>query len=527
MTFRSILQALKLWAIWNLVTDIGMTLSLVAGFVFFAYLGIREVFYQISAFIVFGSISGLMGGALVGLFQWLVLRNKIKNAGRWILATALGWMAGITILVVSVFWYELGDTVSIFFTAAIVGGVVGFAQFCVLKNETSDAGLWVPTNIVGWIVAILLARGIANTGLHFEGGITEVVAGLIVIGMITGVGFVFLFDQTSERRFNLKMSAGLTLAIIFGVGLFTSQVFSQSKFTLHGHDYQVYAVTYSPDGSILASGSYDNTVKLWDVSTGKEIRTLGKNEADYYKAVQYISFSPDGKLLAALLEDDTIRLWNIASGQEVDILENNEDFYSLKFSPDGRLAVAGGNKIIFWDTSSGKAESWTGRSGISMDFSPDGRFIASAFQNNVTILDVNAKEEIAFLDGDGSSIYSVAFTPDGKFVASGGHLSSDARPDQRALILWDMSSGKRIKAFGDNSMSVESIDISPDGTLLAVGLFGSSVIRLYNLDSGEEVAVLRGHSDSVNSVAFSPDGTYLASGSYDDTVRLWDLTKIK
>ena len=123
--------------------------------------------------------------------------------------------------------------------------------------------------------------------------------------------------------------------------------------TLTGHSFRVLSVAFSPDGQTLAFGSTDNTIKLWDVATGKSIATL----TGHSNSVSSVAFSPDGKTLASGSWDDTIKLWDVATGKSIATLTgDSETVVSVAFSPDGKTLVSGsGDRTIkLWDVATGK-----------------------------------------------------------------------------------------------------------------------------------------------------------------------------
>ncbi|MHC5934623.1 protein kinase domain-containing protein [Nostoc sp.] len=287
--------------------------------------------------------------------------------------------------------------------------------------------------------------------------------------------------------------------------------------TLTGHSGMVVSVAISPDGKTLVSGSYDYTIKLWNLATGEEIRTF----TGHSNFVHSVAISPDGKTLASGSVDTTIKLWNLATGEEIRTLTGHSCWvWSVAFSPDGKTLASGGfdDIIRLWNLATGEQiRTFTGCS-ISVDdvaISPDGKTLASVgFGDIIKLWNLATGEEIRTLTGHSGGVFSVAISPDGKTLASG---SLD-----KTIKLWNLATGKKIRTFTGHSDSVYSVAISPDGKTLASGS-SDSTIKLWNLATGEQIHTLTGHSHTVISVAISPDGKTLASGSPDRTIKIWRL----
>ena len=243
--------------------------------------------------------------------------------------------------------------------------------------------------------------------------------------------------------------------------------------TLTGHTSTVSSVAFSPDGQTVASGSWDGTIKLWNLATGEEVRTL----TGHTHRVWSVAFSPDSQTLASGSFDNTIKLWNLATGKEVRTLTGHTSYvYSVAFSPDGQTLLSGSDDktIKLWNVTSGK--------------------------------------EVRTLTGHTNSVRSVAFSPDGQTLLSGS--------DDKTIKLWNLATGKEVHTLTGHINSVWSVAFSPDGQTVASGS-GDGTIQLWNLATGEEVHTLTGHTDSVRSVAYSPDSQTLASGSWDNTIKIW------
>ena len=296
--------------------------------------------------------------------------------------------------------------------------------------------------------------------------------------------------------------------------------------TLEEHAREISSVVFSPDGKILASGSYDNTVKLWDVATGASLSTLEGHEYVVYS----VAFSPDGKTLASGSSDRTIKLWDVATGANIATLKGyGLEVSSVAFSPDGTTLASGSydNTIKLWDvtmqTNISTFEGHTG--GIStVAYSPDGRTLASgSYDNTIKLWDVATGANIATFEEHTGWVESVAFSLDGTMLASGAW--------DNTIKLWDVATGANIATLEGHMAWIESVAFSPDGKTLASGSWdrASRAIKLWDVATGHNIATLKGHVSYVTSVVYSPvyspHGMILAYGSSDGKVTLWDMSE--
>ena len=273
------------------------------------------------------------------------------------------------------------------------------------------------------------------------------------------------------------------------------------------HDSIVRAVSFSPDGNTLATGSHDTTVRVWDLATGKELQRL--SHGSYVRAV---SFSPDGKTLASGSGNQTVRVWDLATGKERQRLSHDSIVNAVSFSPDGKTLASGSwdKTVRVWDLATGtELQRLSHDSTVTaVSFSPDGKTLASGSSDRtVRLWDLATGKELQRLSHD-STVEAVSFSPDGKTLASG---SGDTR-------LWDLATGKELQRLSHDSY-IYAVSLSPDGKTLASGSRDQTV-RLWDLATGKELQRLS-HDAAVTAVSFSPDGKNVASGSWDNTVRLW------
>ncbi|WPJ67032.1 hypothetical protein SMAC4_14111 [Sordaria macrospora] len=286
--------------------------------------------------------------------------------------------------------------------------------------------------------------------------------------------------------------------------------------TLEGHSRSVRSVAFSPDGQRLASGSVDNTIKIWDPASGSCLQTL-EGHSQY---VDSVAFSPDGQRLASGSGDDTIKIWDTASGSCLQTLEgHSKTVRSVAFSPDGQRLASGSedNTIKIWDPASRSClQTLEGHSWyvVSIAFSPDGQRLASgSWDKTIKIWDPALGSCLQTLEGHIDSISSVAFSSDGQRLASGSW--------DKTIKIWDPASGGCLQTLEGHSQYIGSVAFSPDGQRLASGS-GDKMIKIWDPVSRSCLQTLEGHSEYIGSVASSPDGQRLASGSGDDTIKIWD-----
>ncbi len=283
---------------------------------------------------------------------------------------------------------------------------------------------------------------------------------------------------------------------------------------LKGHTSGVLSVAFSPDRRTLASGSNDQTIRLWNLTSGQAQILTGHTDR-----VDAVAFSRDGRTLASGSRDETVRLWNTQTGQLQQTLPRRSGAVtSVAFSPGGRTLASGTvGAVNLWDIATGKLigqrkETGRGVGFSSVAFSPDGQTVASAtLQGRVRLWHVRSGH-VRMLPRHRLKVTSVAYAPDGRTLAtaSGGEVR-----------LWDPRSGK-LRGLMSRSKGVAALAFAPGGRILACASRDRAVV-LWDTQSGQLRWKLIGHLDGPSTVAFSPDGRTLASGSADAIVNLWRI----
>jgi RNA polymerase sigma factor (sigma-70 family) len=417
-----------------------------------------------------------------------------------------------------------------------------------LARRLSRAGLTLSGGMIATAIARRATAGVVPPALMISTvkAAVRIAAGQAASGTVSAK-VAILTEGVLKAMFltRLKIATGVLLAVVAvasGLGALAHPAAAQKEgrpdstkpvgrrpalpsyeaaFTLTGHTDPVTSVAFTSDGKTLASGSHDETVRLWDVAAGKERDTL----KGHSKPVSSVAFTPDGKSLASGSHDYTVKLWDVTTGKESRTLKGHTyPVAALAFTRDGKTLASGS-----WDKTVRLWEVATGREGGTLEghtepvsavtFTPDGKTLVSAgYDETVRVWDVATAKELRTLGGHVHEVHALALSPDGKTLASGGGRG------EGQLKLWDLATGKERVQLEGHAKPVTSLVFTPDGRMLISG-GRDGTLKLWDVATGKERDTLKSHTEPVSAVAVTPDGRTLASGGMDNIVQLWNRRK--
>jgi WD40 repeat protein len=295
-----------------------------------------------------------------------------------------------------------------------------------------------------------------------------------------------------------------------------------------GHYASVRSVALSPDGKLAATGSADKTIKLWEVATGREIRScLGS-----VGTVHQLAFGPEGKQLASIDAEYKLKLWEVETSREMCTIKLADDeILSVIFSPDGKSLVTGTEKnhVIIWDIETGNEirrikpdtadipmqKSFGYPTAQTVDISNDGKLLLTGSNDRTAFLfDFRSGKQLKKFKGDRTSctscMISASFNPDAGQIVIG-------RMD--SVFIWDVESEKVIRKMEGRRGSWDEAYFSHDGKYVASTIFGETYI--WNAQNGKQITQLSGHLSDIRSICFNPVSNLILTGSDDRTAKLW------
>ncbi len=281
----------------------------------------------------------------------------------------------------------------------------------------------------------------------------------------------------------------------------------------------VSSVAFSPDQQILATGSWDGMLRLWNLPDIELRQAINGHIGE----INAIAFSPDSQLVAAAGRLHGVRVWRVADGTFLFHLgdpKRHGACFSVAFQPQGHVIATGGwDQVIYlWDRTDGQSiGTFVGHEGLinSLTFSPDGSLLFSVGYDRIVRVWRMADRSLMYaLRGHGDTIFSVAASPDGSLAAS---ASADGM-----IFIWRVTDGQPLQVLSTPAGACFGLAFSPNGRYLASAHYGR-VVCIWQISDGTLRWELGSHNESVTCVAFAPNGHLLASGSYDSTVRIWSF----
>ena len=286
------------------------------------------------------------------------------------------------------------------------------------------------------------------------------------------------------------------------------------------HEGIVYSAQFSPNGNYIVTASGDQTAKIWDAKTGKQMGETMKHEGSVYSA----QFSPDGNRIVTASWDQTAKIWATNTGKQIgEAMEHEDCVNSVQFSPDGNYIVtisqpwATTVTAQIWDAKTGKQVGETIKhesSVCSVPFSPDGnRIVTASSDYTAKIWDIKTGKQVGKTMKHEGSVYSVQFSPDGNYIVTVSAYKAK---------IWDANTGIQVEEIMEHERWVNSVQFSPDGNYI-VTVSDDKTAKIWDVKMGKQVGETIKHAGYVNSVQFSPDGNYIVTVSDDKTAKIRDV----
>lgn len=283
----------------------------------------------------------------------------------------------------------------------------------------------------------------------------------------------------------------------------------------------VNGVHFSPDGNLLATGSWDGSVRLWRPNDGYLVQTMPSGMGE----VNGVAFSPDGRMLVTASRNRAVQFWRVGDGALLrNICEGDEAHegavFSVSFSPTGDMVASGSwdRTVRIWRATDGSlVHTLRDHRGAvnSVAYSPNGKLIASGSHDRLVRLWRAADGVLAgTFQGHTDAVFCVSFSPDGRLLASAG--------SDQMIRLWRVVDGTLVRTLEGHTGAIFSVAFSTDGQTLVSGDYNRAV-RFWQVSDGMLLHNIQAHGEGITSMAFSPDGRTLASGSFDASVRLWQV----
>ena len=286
------------------------------------------------------------------------------------------------------------------------------------------------------------------------------------------------------------------------------------------HSEEILSVAFTPDGEHLISASRDGTVRMLEARTGKLIHCFA------HPAANCVAVSRDGSraISGGYGSNQSLRLWDLESGKELRRYGTySQSVYGVAFSSDGKQVLYGAlddKAPHLLDLESGEViRRFPGHTGgvVAIALSSDGKQCFSASHDStVRVWNTETGKELICFHGPLGAAGAAAVSPDGTRAVSGG---------ERTIELWEAKTGKPIRTMELPASAVSWLAFSGDGRRIASANYEGKTVSLWDAETGKEIHRFEGHTDKIRCVAISPDGRFLVSCGYDKTVRVWRVPK--
>ncbi len=351
-----------------------------------------------------------------------------------------------------------------------------------------------------------------------------------------------------QKKYKILISVAIILVVVpsgvFGVLFILRSDFYKNYATWRGHGWRVREVEFSPVDPILATGSSDGSVRLWNTETGETLHVLSR----HHYGVIALAFSPSGKILASGGYDNKINLWNVSSGEHIETFTNYPmGVTDLKWLPDEESLVVAGGEYMGYIANHSQPEKYlqimnTSDSGnvlkqfightesvMSISISSDGsRLLSGSMDSTVRVWDIETGNQMQIFQDHTDIITSVLFSNDqSSFISASldgtvklwnNQSSSVVNELNTELPIWSISQSSQTNEL---AIAVDSDLHWQDVYFLTFGSMHDCSIQIWNLEKSRKIDTLKGHENTIESVKFSPNGKFLASVSWDWTVKLW------
>jgi WD40 repeat protein len=291
----------------------------------------------------------------------------------------------------------------------------------------------------------------------------------------------------------------------------------RAEATLEGHADRVTACVVTPDGRRVVSASWDRTLKVWDLTTERAEVTL----ASHASGVIACAVTPDGRRVVSASADKTLKVWDLETGRVAATLKGHADWVRwCAVTPDGRRVVsASADKTLkVWDLETGRVaatlKGHTDRVNACAVTRDGRRVISASSDKTLKVWDLATARSEATLEGHSSWVTACTMTPDGRHVISAS--------DDKTLKVWDLAAGRAAATLEGHTSMVTACAV-PSGAQYVVSASDDSTLKVWGLTASAP-AMLQGHATRVTSCAATWDGRHVVSASDDETLKVWDLT---